>query len=392
MDKQFFLRALVLAILLCVSSASVRAQSSEFEKVFNQGVERLHDGRLREAATAFSLALEMDPQSAGAHLNLGLVRLQQGEVESGIEHLERAVGLKPTLRGAHLFLGIGRYRTNDYAAAKAALESELKLNPANADALMWLGVVELAQGNTIEALRALDKAADLKPGDVDILYHRGRAHMLLSKESYEQMFKVDPKSWRVHQVLAQSFTEADRLQEAISECQSAIELRPNEPGLHEQLGDIYWKQNALESAEAEFEKELEVDPRSMSATYKLAVISLERSKPAVAAALLKKVLEHSPDSPEAHYQMGRAMVQTEQNQAALQDFLFVVKGHGAEQADPEILQQSYYQLAHLYRRLEKPAEAQEAMQSFVRLKQEADSQRDRKLQDRLAQQNPGTPR
>ncbi len=32
----------------------------------------------------------------------------------------------------------------------------------------------------------------------DILYHRGRARLLVSKDSYAEMFKVDPQSWRVH--------------------------------------------------------------------------------------------------------------------------------------------------------------------------------------------------
>ncbi len=63
---------------------------------------------------------------------------------------------------------------------------------------MWLGVVNLARDHPEEAVEALDKADKLKPGDPDILYHRGRARLLVSKDSYAEMFKVDPQSWRVH--------------------------------------------------------------------------------------------------------------------------------------------------------------------------------------------------
>jgi hypothetical protein len=57
--------------------------------------------------------------------------------------------------------------------------------------------------------------------------------MLVSKESYEQMYRADPNSWRVHQALAQSFVERERLDEPVRECQQAISLQPQEPGLHE---------------------------------------------------------------------------------------------------------------------------------------------------------------
>ena len=108
------------------------------------------------------------------------------------------------------------------------------------------------------------------------------------------MFKADPNSWRVHQALAQSFVEADRLEDAVHECQNALNLRPQEPGLHEELADIYWNQNQLEKAEAAFQEELKVDPESISSMYKLAVVSLERSKPEVTVSLLSQVLQQSP--------------------------------------------------------------------------------------------------
>src|SRR5260370_14189516 len=116
---------------------------------------------------------------------------------------------------------------------------------------MWLGVVELAQEQPEEAAVALDKAAKLAPNDVDILYHRGHAHLLVSKLSYERMLHADPDSWRVRQVLAQADAAADRHMDAVSEYQAAITAAPQQPGLHEELGSESWKINKLEDTEAE---------------------------------------------------------------------------------------------------------------------------------------------
>jgi tetratricopeptide (TPR) repeat protein len=216
--------------------------------------------------------------------------------------------------------------------------------------------------------------------------------MLVSKESYEQMYKADPNSWRIHQVLAQSFVEADRLDEAVNECRQAIQLKQGEPGLHEELADIYMKQNQLSQAEAEFQNELKVDPESVTAMYKLAVVSLERSKPEVAAGLLSEVLRRTPNSSDAHYQMGRAEAQLGNIDLAIASFAAAVRE--SPTGDTETLRQSYYQLAQLYRRQQEPDKSRAALDSFMRLKEQADAQQERKLQDKLkrsAQMQEATP-
>src|ERR1700677_4300400 len=364
----------------------VFAQNSQFEKSFQQGTEASREGKWGEAADDFSKAVLLDPTSAPAYLNLGLSRLQQGRIEDSVTALNRAVILAPKLRGASLFLGIARYRKNDYSGAAVALKREVRLDPKNAQAFMWLGVVQLGAGDAEAASISLDEAARLNPGDVDILYHRGRAHMLVSKESYEQMYKADPQSWRVHQALAQSFVEADRLEDAAKECEIALQLRPHELGLHEELGDIYWKQNQLEKAETTFEEELKIDAESLSSIYKLAVVSLERSKPEVTVSLLQDLLHRSPGYPDAQYQLGRAQAQLGQVNAAIESFNAVLSDK--RETDDEARRQSYYQLAQLYRRAQRPQESKAALDSFMRLKQEADAAQAQKLQDKL-KRSPG---
>jgi tetratricopeptide (TPR) repeat protein len=297
--------------------------------------------------------------------------------------------LKPQLRGANLFLGIAAYRKNDYGVAMAALRRETKLDPKNAVAYMWIGVTQLATGDIDAATGSLDRAAELNPNDVDILYHRGRAHMMVSQESYERMYEVDPKSWRIHQALAQAYVKADRLGEAVKQCREAIEMKPEEPGLHEELADVYWDQNQLASAETEFENELKIDPESLSSMYKLGVVSLERSKPEAAARLLSEVVRRSPEAAEAHYQLGRAQVQLGNVDDAITQFSAAVansarsKSYSHRDSYTDVLRQSYYQLAQLYRRAHRTEESRAALESFMRLKQQADTQRTQTFEDKL---------
>jgi len=371
----------VFLVVIMAASMTCVAQETEFEKTFHQGTQDLRDGRLAEADAEFARAAALRPDFAEAHFDLGLVRLQEKRFDEASSSFERALKFKPTLRGANMFLGIARYRKNDYDGAISALKREIRLYPTNADAIMWLGVTQLAAGDPAAASATLDKAARLKPGDVDILYHRGRAHMLVSKNSYEEMYQVDPKSWRVHEVLAQAFFEADRLDEAVNECKQAIELSPSEPGLHEQLGEIYQKQNDLANAEGEYERELQIDPESISSMYKLGVVSFERSKPEVTAQLMTEVLRRTPRNANAEYQLGRAQAQLGKVDEAIGCFSAAVKE--ANPSQTEVLQQSYYQLAQLYRSEHRTEESRAALDSFMRLKQQADAKQAETLQEKL---------
>jgi tetratricopeptide (TPR) repeat protein len=369
--------------LTAITATAVWAQAADpqVRSTFQSGTEAMKLAQWDEAAAAFTQVIKLSPGFAPAYFNLGLVQVQQGHPDAAVETLSRAVALSPKLRGANLFLGIAQYRKNRYPEAIAALKRETVIDPSSAKAFMWLGVAQLAAGQDSAAASSLDKAAVLDPNDVDILYHRGRAHMLLSKDSYEQMYRVAPDSWRIHEVLAQSYAQADRLEDAIKEAQLAIGLRPEEPGLHEELADIYWRQNQLEKAEAEFESELKNDPESLSAMYKLAVVSIERSKADTAAKILAEVLRRSPAYPDAHYQLGRAEAQLGHVADAISNFSAVVAQPA--HSDPETVRQSYYQLAQLYRRQQKPEESRAALDSFLKLKQQADVEQSQRLQDKM---------
>lgn len=373
--------ACITALLIIAGSPRLLAQDSSFEKSFHEGTEEMRSGDWSAAIASFERAVRAQPASPEAHFNLGLAQLQQDNLREAEAAFNDAIRLSAGMRGPHLFLGIVRYRNNEYPAAITALQRETQIDPKNAKAFMWLGVAHLAAGDAGAASIALDKATQLSPNDVDILYHRGRAHMLVSKESYEQMYRADPNSWRVHQALAQSFAEADKLDDAAHECQNALSMRPNEPGLHEELADIYWKQNQLEKAEAAFQDELKIDPNSISSMYKLAVVSIERSKPEVTISLLTEVLRRSPRYRDAYYQKGRAEAQLGQLQEAISDFKAEVAM--GERGDAESRRQSYYQLAQLYRRMQKPEESKAALDVFLRLKREDDAAQAQRLQDKL---------
>jgi tetratricopeptide (TPR) repeat protein len=355
--------------LTAVYSLSAQLPPDATEK-FRQASEAMRSGNLDEAAAGFAAVLKQAPAFAEAHFNLGLVREEQGQHDEAVAQFEKALALKPRLRGANLFLGVAHYKLNHLDQALAAMKKETAAYPRDAAAWMWLGVVALAKDRPEEAAEALDKAAKLAPTDVDILYHRGQAHLLVSKNSYAEMFKADPKSWRVRQVLAQANAEAERHIDAIAEYDAAIKLAPRQPGLHEELGSEYRNAGKPQEAEAAFLQELEIDPYNVLARYKLGVLAVERNDGAKAKELIEEAWRQKPGLRHADYNLGRAEMQIGNDTVAAEHFQQATK----TETDPEVLQQSWFQLGIVYRRMHRMPEAQQAMATFQKLKdQEAET-------------------
>ena len=346
-------------------------------------MEALRQGHLDEAASGFAAVVKAAPTFAEAHLNLGLVLEEQRKNEEAIASLERALKLKPRLRGANLFLGIAEYRLNRFDLAITSLKKESVLDPASANAWMWLGVVQLAAGRADEAAESLDRAAKLDPKNIDILYHRGQAHLLVSRDSYSRMFKEDPASWRVRQVLAQSAAAAESHDEAIAEYSEAIKLVPNQPGLHEELGTQYRIVGRLDEAEAAFRRELELDPHNVLATYKLGVLEVEKNQPTEGIKLIETAIKAKPNLMNADYNLGRAKMAMGDDVGAIEN----LKRATTLNSDVDTVLQAWYQLGIAYRRLKRNDDARQAMAMFQRLKEEEGVGLQQKMKKYTGQQN-----
>jgi tetratricopeptide (TPR) repeat protein len=383
--------------LLCVTAfvfilgllTLAQAQSADVAAQFARATQAMREGKLDEAGAGFAAVVKQSPGFAEAYFNLGLVRQEQGRFEDAIPSFQKALTLQPRLHGANLFLGITEFRLNHLDQAGSAVQKETVAYPKDANAWMWLGVVRLAQDRAEEAADALDRADKLKPNDQDILYHRGRAHLLVSKDSYAEMFKIDPHSWRVHRVLAQANAEADRHVDAIAEYEAAIKLAPTQPGLHEELGSEYRNANKIPEAEAAFQRELEIDPENVLARYKLGAIAVEQGDGARGKELMEAAQREKPGLVHMDYNLGRAEMLLGNDAAAAGHFELTVK----TDTTPEVVEQAWYQLGTIYRRQHRMDEARIAMATFQKLKDEEAGKSQERMKKSVLQgdANPSSP-
>ncbi|MGI9107216.1 MAG: tetratricopeptide repeat protein [Pyrinomonadaceae bacterium] len=344
---------------------------------FKEATEAQRAGKFEEAAVAYGEVVRLRPDIPEVYVNYGLVRYEQKHFADAVKLFEKALAMNSSLDAAHLFLGISYYSLNRLDEAQKALERAVSLSPGDARARMWLGVALMGAGKHMEAAQHLDMAAQLAPDDLDVLYHRGRVHLKLSQESYGRMFKVDPKSARVHQVLAQSFEESGREADAIAEYELAIKLAPTSPGIREALGSLYWKTADLDKAEELFLKELELDPHNTLAMYKLGSIRVERGKPEQGLPLLESAVKQNPAEIDAYYYLGKAQGLLGQPETAIVNLQKVAAGKPSGQ----LVESAYYQLSQVYRKAGRLAEARTAIEEFQKLKAERERQQEDKREE-----------
>ena len=349
-----------------VAPGTTQGGFQEADSHMMEGAEALRRGDAAEAAEHFRAVTRLSPTFAEGYLDLGLALEQQLNYPGAAEALQKARRLKPTLKGANLFLGIAEYQVGALPQATEALEREVKLNPTDAKARMWLGICQTDTGHAAEGAATLDVAAVLAPKDVDILYHRGRAHTLVSKQSYEQMYAVAPDSFRVHEVMAQADAEAERNDDAIAQYKQAIERAPHYAGLHEELGDLYWTTGKTDAAEEAYGQELANDPFSVTTCYKLGSLRVIRGRPQEAVTLLEKAIGLEPQFEQARYYLGRAQIDLGQDAAGIATLHQVTEAQG----DVTLKTLAYYQLARALRRLHRTDEANAALAQFRTLREQ----------------------
>jgi tetratricopeptide (TPR) repeat protein len=371
------LRVLTIALALTLGCQLGSGQDGDAKSLFEQGNDALRKGDAATAVRDFQEFLRLQPDSAEGYFNLGLALQSAGQLDESLTALRKAAALQPGLHGARLFTGIVNYKLNRLSAAHDELVSETRLEPKNAAGWMWLGVVELAQEHADAAAAALDKAVALDPTNLDILYHRGRAHLLISKESYSAMFKLNPDSWRVYEVLGQSDAEAYRPDDAIADFKLAIRAAPHQPGLNEELGDSCWTAGKFQDADDAYAQEIKNDSTNAVALYKLGSLRVTRDDAASGVPLLERALALDATISDAHYYLGKGQAALGKNEEAIEHFRLATNPHGTE----ELRIMSWYQLATLYRNLHRTQEAGEALAAFRKMKTARDQRQENKFQE-----------
>ena len=201
-----------------------------------------------EAQHLLGKAIEMDPMSVEAFCLLALTHLMQvqfGWSESVVlstkkaaEAAQSAVAIDNRDAWAHTALGLVDLISKRYDDAILRFKEAIGLNPNLANAYGGLGQALALAGEYDEAVTQIKNAIRLSPRDPFMVYWFGHLGLAaFNKERYEvscdwalKAIQVNPKFPGGHRLLAASYGQLGRIEEATAELKKLLKLMPGMTG------------------------------------------------------------------------------------------------------------------------------------------------------------------
>jgi Flp pilus assembly protein TadD len=326
-------------------------------------------GDLPGAEREFREVLKIDAGNAEAHANLGSIYYLRKDWAAAAEQLESAISKRPELWKARTLLALCNRRMGDEKRAREELTASLphlEAGPFKTNAEIELTESLYKAGDLEGAQMVLGQAEREAPRNPDVLYIAYRVYSDLANLARDQLRLVAPDSGRMHQLTAQHLVNRGDLTGAIREYEAALKADPRLRGVHYELGEAFVQQSpsreSLRYAEQEFRAALNEDRSNANAEAQLGLIELLRSNTEQAMTHFKRAFALDPENALAEQGMGKALVHLDRAPEALP---YLEK---AVQANPENTD-IHYQLAIVYRKLGRKADADREFGTFQKLQQ-----------------------
>jgi protein O-GlcNAc transferase len=212
---------------------AVRLQPGFAEAHGNAGNVLKELGRLQEACQAYRASLRAQPAQAQVYNNLGVALAALGDRSAAIECYRAALGIQPSAdilfncANAQREAGQLREAVESYRAA-------IRLRPADYEAYNSLCSTLSRLGRHAEALLAIQEALRIKPDYAEgfctlALAHRAQGNFEAAADALAAAIALQPGLMAAHHNLGLVLAFQCRLDEALREFRTAMELAPAEP-------------------------------------------------------------------------------------------------------------------------------------------------------------------
>ena len=167
-----------------------------FEWAFQQGNFLMTLGQIERAIEAYSHAVELKPDFAGAYACRGVAYYEKREYNRAIEACNKAIQLDPELVEAYYNRGNAQYREDRYDQAIDDYNKSIRLKPEFVEAYYNRGLAYYAQREFDQAINDYSKAIELKPMHAVAYNNRGIAYYKKGEynraiEDYNTAIKLD---------------------------------------------------------------------------------------------------------------------------------------------------------------------------------------------------------
>jgi Flp pilus assembly protein TadD len=259
------------------------AHPGDARALFDAGYVADAQSRLEAAAGFYRRAVEANPQSFEARVELGMLLARQGNISDARTELTKATELDPGEAGAVAKARAWRAlaeidRANDPSKASEELLEALKLSPETSN----------------DTLLAAELAA--QTGQLDA-----------AEQAYRRMLAKDPKSAAANAGLAHLLIARKQYPEAETLLRGALENAPEDTALTAQLATVLAAEDKAEALPL-FQKLHEAHPKDEAITRMLAAVLDDAGDEAGSDKLYVSLLAASPEDPKLLVAHGQNLI------------------------------------------------------------------------------------
>lgn len=266
---------------------------------------------LAGATLAYSKALEHDPRSTLAKLNLISVEIQQSHVEVAQKHLDELRKKLPNNAMLHYQQGLIDFQKKRYPEALAATQKVLQAAPGHVPTLLLQGAVQFLLGANEQAEQALKRVVAAAPGN---LYARKllAATMLKLKDPKRALnyvlpaIEVLPNDAQLLALAANAYMQLGENVKAAELMKTAVQYDSKSAALRTDFGLVQLAAGDIAGATATLQQATELDPSRPQADTILVVTQLRDKKYDAALATLARLEQRMPKDPSIHNMRGAA--------------------------------------------------------------------------------------
>jgi len=341
----------VALLLLLLAPLVAAAQKDRLDGRLEQAVQAIRQNRMAEAEQQLNSILKVAPNEARALNLLGTIRGSQRRFDEAETLFARAISLDPQLAGAHMNLAYLYMLKGLPEKTASELKEVLRLEPSNQDALNKLAQLLLSQNRADECIGFLESIKNVSSPSVSLFTLLGDAYLSKGEPSRAEenylaaldkqndlaeallglarvaQFRGDGKNVSLYLSRARPVAsrspellyqfamialKSEAVEEGRSALQQAVTLRPDQPAYFLALGDAWLKKPDLFEAEQAFRRALELQPENPSGQMYLGYTLLKQKRYPEARTYLRKSILADPNRPEAVYYLG--VVAQEQNE------------------------------------------------------------------------------
>ena len=300
------------------------------EAINNVGVFYTSQRRLDDAMAQFEKALRLKPNYADALNNLGNIFVIKDRPQDAMPYLEQALRLKPDYPEARLNMGAALLKLNRPADAITSLKDAVRLKPNYAEAHGMLGVAWYTGGQIAEAKAEFEQTVRLQPNYgpphrdlAEALWELGQVDKAISE--LETALRFDPEDAEARAALAKAYFAKGRYQDAARQYEAVLRHEPDEPTTHNDLALVLQNLNKPQEALAHFQQAVRLRPEYADAHYNLGLLLVSTGRRADAIGEFKAALRYNPTHAEAHDALGSALYESGRFPEAVAEFTETVR-------------------------------------------------------------------